>query len=73
MSADAAFLAALDAVAARLGAKPAQVALAWLRDRPAVTAPIASATSTAQLEELTTGIRLQLDKEAIQQLDTASA
>ena len=66
-------LAALDAVAARLGAKPAQVALAWLRDRPAVTAPIASATSTAQLEELTTGIRLQLDKEAIQQLDTASA
>ena len=66
-------LGALDAVAARLGAKPAQVALAWLRDRPAVTAPIASATSTAQLEELTTGIRLQLDKEAIQQLDTASA
>ncbi|MFZ0847825.1 MAG: aldo/keto reductase, partial [Hyphomicrobiaceae bacterium] len=65
-------LGALDAVAARLGAKPAQVALAWLRDRPAVTAPIASATSTAQLEELTTGIRLQLDKEAIQQLDTAS-
>ena len=66
-------LGALDAVAARLGAKPAQVALAWLRDRPAVAAPIASATSTAQLEELTTGIRLQLDKEAIQQLDTASA
>jgi aryl-alcohol dehydrogenase-like predicted oxidoreductase len=49
------------------------VALAWLRDRPAVTAPIASATSMAQLEELTTGIRLQLDKAATDELDGASA
>jgi aryl-alcohol dehydrogenase-like predicted oxidoreductase len=38
-----------------------------------VTAPIASATSLAQLEELTAGIRLELDQEAIQQLDKASA
>ena len=41
--------------------------------RPSVTAPIASATSMAQLEELTTGIRLQLDKAAIDELDGASA
>src|SRR5215468_11293210 len=54
-------LAALDEVAAGLGAKPGQVALAWLRDRPAVTAPIASATSMTQLEELTSGVRLKLD------------
>ena len=68
-----AILTALDEVAARHGAKPGQVALAWLRDRPAVTAPIASATSTAQLQELTEGIRLKLDKDALQQLEAASA
>jgi aryl-alcohol dehydrogenase-like predicted oxidoreductase len=38
-----------------------------------VAAPIASATSMAQLEELTTGIRLQLDKAATDELDGASA
>jgi len=66
-------LKALDAVAGRFNAKPGQVALAWLRDRPAVTAPIASATSLAQLEELTRGIRLALDKAATAELDAASA
>jgi aryl-alcohol dehydrogenase-like predicted oxidoreductase len=66
-------LKALDQVAARVQAKPGQVALAWLRDRPAVTAPIASATSLRQLEELTAGIRLQLDPAATDELDTASA
>ena len=48
-------LAALDEVAARLGATPAQVALAWLIARPSITAPIASATSLAQLEDLIAG------------------
>jgi aryl-alcohol dehydrogenase-like predicted oxidoreductase len=66
-------LKALDQVAARVQAKPGQVALAWLRDRPAVTAPIASATSLSQLEELTAGIRLQLDRAATDELDKASA
>lgn len=45
-------LAALDAVAAETAASPAQVALAWLLARPAVTAPIASATSVTQLAEI---------------------
>ena len=66
-------LKALDDVAARFNAKPGQVALAWLRDRPGVTAPIASATSMAQLEELTAGIRLRLDTAATAELDKASA
>jgi aryl-alcohol dehydrogenase-like predicted oxidoreductase len=66
-------LAALDAVAARLGAKPGQVALAWLMARPGITAPIASATSLAQLEDLVAATRLKLDGEAIKQLDAASA
>ena len=45
-------LDALEAVAARHNAKPAEVALAWLIARPAVTAPIASATSPEQTESL---------------------
>jgi aryl-alcohol dehydrogenase-like predicted oxidoreductase len=66
-------LAALDTVAARYQATPAQVALAWLRDRPAIAAPIASATSLSQLDELVRGIRLTLDAAAVAELDTASA
>jgi len=66
-------LAALDAVAGRSHATPAQVALAWLIARPSVTAPIASATSVAQLTELIAATRLQLDADALRTLDQASA
>jgi aryl-alcohol dehydrogenase-like predicted oxidoreductase len=65
-------LAALDAISARLKAKPGQVALAWLMTRPSVAAPIASATSLAQLEDLVAATRLKLDADALKQLDTAS-
>ena len=58
---------------ARLGATPAQVALAWLIARPSITAPIASATSLEQLEDLIAGVRLKLDRDAIKALDAASA
>ncbi len=66
-------LAALDEVAARLGATPAQVALAWQMARPGLTAPIASATSTAQFAELAGAARLALDAATIAALDRASA
>ncbi len=66
-------LAALDEVAARFNANPAQVALAWLIARPSITAPIASATSLAQVEDLVAATKLKLDAEAIAQLDQASA
>jgi aryl-alcohol dehydrogenase-like predicted oxidoreductase len=66
-------LAALDQVAKRVEAKPSQVALAWLVGRPGVTAPIASATSIAQLRELIAATRLVLDTEAVRMLDAASA
>jgi len=66
-------LAALDAVSARTGSKPASVALAWLMARPGVTAPIASATNLDQLEQLIAATRLQLDADAVKQLDAASA
>jgi aryl-alcohol dehydrogenase-like predicted oxidoreductase len=66
-------LAALDEVAARTSSRPASVALAWLMARPSITAPIASATSLEQLEELIAATRLTLDADAIRQLDEASA
>ncbi|WP_300619029.1 aldo/keto reductase [Dokdonella sp.] len=66
-------LAALDEVAARHGATPAQIALAWLIARPGVTAPIASATSVAQVRELAAAARLALSPDDVARLDAASA
>lgn len=65
-------LAALDAEAERLDAAPGEVALAWLRHQPGVTAPIASATSEAQLASLVRASRLTLDAEGLARLDAAS-
>jgi aryl-alcohol dehydrogenase-like predicted oxidoreductase len=65
-------VAALDDVAKRYNCKPVQVALAWLIARPSVTAPIVSATSTAQLAEVLAAANVKLDAAAIQQIDTAS-
>jgi len=66
-------LSALEATAQRYGATMAQVALAWLMHRGSVTAPIASATSVTQLEELIAAARLRLDADAIEALNAASA
>ena len=68
-----AVLEAIDKVAARTGGTAAQVALSWLAHRPGITAPIASATSVAQLKELLGGIDLVLDAEVRSTLDAASA
>ena len=67
-----AILAALEAVAQKYHATMAQVAVAWLMHRPSVTAPIASATSVAQLEELVVAARLDLGAEAMEALNQAS-
>jgi aryl-alcohol dehydrogenase-like predicted oxidoreductase len=66
-------LAALDEVAGGLGATPAQVALAWLLTRPSIAAPIASATSVAQWQEIARAAELTLSGAAISLLDAASA
>jgi aryl-alcohol dehydrogenase-like predicted oxidoreductase len=67
-----AVLAALDAVAGELAATPAQVALAWTAAQPAVTAPLASATSLEQVEELLGSLELDLSPDQLERLDTAS-
>jgi aryl-alcohol dehydrogenase-like predicted oxidoreductase len=64
---------ALDQVAAQYNSTPAQIALAWLMARPGITAPIASATSVEQLNDLIEATKLELDQSAIDLLDQASA
>ena len=66
-------LQALDQVAERYQTKPAQVALAWLMARKSITAPIASATSVEQLNELVQATTLELDRESSEKLNKASA
>jgi aryl-alcohol dehydrogenase-like predicted oxidoreductase len=66
-------LAALDDVGRQYSATPAQIALAWLIARPGVTAPIASATSIDQLNELIAATRIELRPDAMRSLDEASA
>ena len=65
-------LDALDQAAKQLHATPAQVALAWLMARRTVTAPIASATSLAQLKELIGATKLELDEASMGLLNQAS-
>ncbi|MGY4396533.1 aryl-alcohol dehydrogenase-like predicted oxidoreductase [Sphingomonas sp. UYAg733] len=68
-----AVLTAMDAVAAETGASLAQIALAWLAAQPGVTAPIASATSVAQVEELLGSMALALTKDQRDRLDAAGS
>jgi aryl-alcohol dehydrogenase-like predicted oxidoreductase len=68
-----AVLDAVARVAARHGAAMASVALAWQIAKPGITAPIASATSVAQLEELVAGARLALSASDIAEIDAAGA
>ncbi|WEN15313.1 aldo/keto reductase [Rhodanobacter sp. AS-Z3] len=66
-------LAALDTIAAAHAATPAQVALAWLIARPGITAPIVSATSVVQLNELLGALDCTLTLDEISMLNQASA
>lgn len=66
-------LRALDSVAAEQKATAAKVAIAWLLAQPTVTAAIVSATTPEQLRDLVDATELQLDEEALQTLNDASA
>jgi hypothetical protein len=67
-----AVLAALEEVAGEAGATMAQVALAWLAAQPAVAAPIASARTPEQLEEIVGAMELDLAPAQLARLDVAS-
>ncbi len=55
-----AVLAVMDSIAEETGASLAQIALAWVAAQQGVTAPIASATSVAQVDELAGSMGLEL-------------
>jgi aryl-alcohol dehydrogenase-like predicted oxidoreductase len=63
----------MDEVAAETGATLAQIALAWLAAQPGVTAPIASATSLDQLDDLMGSIDLELSQDQLDRLTAAGA
>jgi aryl-alcohol dehydrogenase-like predicted oxidoreductase len=66
-----AVLEALDAIADAHDAPHAAVALAWLLAQPTVVAPIASARSVAQLEELLACTTLELSADELERLSRA--
>jgi aryl-alcohol dehydrogenase-like predicted oxidoreductase len=56
-------------VAARRGLPPAQVALAWLLHKPAVTAPIVGATKLEQLDQAVAALSVRLDEQEMRELE----
>uniref|UniRef100_UPI0011773C7B aldo/keto reductase n=1 Tax=Enterococcus faecalis TaxID=1351 RepID=UPI0011773C7B len=66
-------LDAVRAIADRIGATPSQVALAWVRDQPSVTAPIIGARTMEQLRDNLGSADVVLDEDAITALGNASA
>jgi aryl-alcohol dehydrogenase-like predicted oxidoreductase len=68
--ADHAVAEAVRAVAADRGVAPAQVALAWLLGRPAVTAPIVGATKEGHIDDAVAATELVLDEDEICRLTT---
>ena len=64
---------ALDQVAKKYNATPARISLAWLLARPSITAPIVSATTLEQLNDLISSVGLALDRDSIEFLNQASA
>jgi aryl-alcohol dehydrogenase-like predicted oxidoreductase len=67
---DTEVMRACQEVAARRGVSPAQVAIAWLLSRPAVTAPIVGATKIEHLEAAIQAVELKLGEEEIRQLES---
>ena len=68
-----AVLAVLDEIASATGATQGQIALAWVAAQPAVVAPIASARTLEQLEELIGAMDLELTSAQLARLDAVSA
>jgi aryl-alcohol dehydrogenase-like predicted oxidoreductase len=65
-------LEALDELSEKHDTSQAAIALAWLVDKPEVTAPIASATKSHHLKAFVEAAALDLDEEDMDRLETAS-
>jgi aryl-alcohol dehydrogenase-like predicted oxidoreductase len=66
-------LGALDAVAKDKNCRQSSIALAWLLTRPSVTAPIVSATTREQVQELVKATEIVLDQRSLDLLNQASS
>ncbi|MCB2060573.1 MAG: aldo/keto reductase [Novosphingobium sp.] len=64
-------LAVMDEISAETGAPLSRIALAWLTAQPAIAAPLASATTLEQLDDLVQAVSLELTPEQISRLDNA--
>lgn len=62
-------IAKFEQLCARLGEEPANVALAWLLQNPAVTAPIIGPRTVEQLEKSMQALEIHLDEEVMKELD----
>jgi aryl-alcohol dehydrogenase-like predicted oxidoreductase len=58
---DHAIIDAVGKIAAGRGVSRAQIALAWLRSKPVVTAPLIGANTTAQLDDAIASLDIELD------------
>ena len=65
---DKAIIEAVDAVAAARGVTRAQIALAWLRTKPVVTAPLVGASTTAQIDDAIASLEITLTADEIHRL-----
>jgi len=65
-----AIIDAVGAVAEARGVKRAQVALAWLRGKPIVTAPLVGASTTRQIDEAMASLDIELSDDEIRALET---
>lgn len=68
-----AILAAMDALSRESGLTLPEISMAWLRSKPGILAPIASATSRQQMEALLAGLHRELTPSQIAALDRAGS
>jgi 1-deoxyxylulose-5-phosphate synthase len=66
---DRAIIEAVDAVASARGVTRAQIALAWLRTKPVVTAPLVGASTTTQIDDAVSSLEITLTADEIQRLE----
>ena len=66
---DRAIIEAVDAVASARGVTRAQIALAWLRTKPVVTAPLVGASTTTQIDDAVASLAITLTADEIQRLE----
>ena len=66
---DRAIIEAVDAVARARGVTRAQIALAWLRTKPVVTAPLVGASTTTQIDDAVASLQITLTADEIQRLE----